>query len=120
MQSDILNLEILDELKSEFGTDTLLELLQLARDSATAELAALISQIEAGSDVKIRRIAHSLVGILGQYGGIYAARCAREAQTAPDDALVEKAWVLMDAGQAMIEALRHYAVSLSQERPAAA
>jgi len=113
MRPTALDTAILDEMRSEFGVATLVELLRLAGTSAESELAELQRQIEAGGDVKVRRIAHSLVGILGQYGATEAARCARETQMADDDALESQARELVCQGRAALQALRQLAESLS-------
>ena len=116
-EGSMLDHDVLDELRMEFGVGTLLELLQLAKSSADSELDELDRQLEQGAGTKIRRIAHSLIGILGQYGALDAARLARLTQTAADDALDPAARALIDAGRAAIEELRLYADEIALTEP---
>ncbi|MBY0610775.1 MAG: Hpt domain-containing protein [Beijerinckiaceae bacterium] len=104
-----LDIDILDELRSEFGVDILVELLRMAKASAETELDELSRQIDAGSSLKTRRIAHSLVGILGQYGAMEASRLARETQHADDAELFAQAAALVEAGREALTELRRYA-----------
>ena len=104
-----LDIDVLDELRAEFGVDILVELLRMAEASAENELDELSRQIDSGSRLKTRRIAHSLVGILGQYGAMEAARRARETQHAGDDEIFEQAACLVQAGREALEELRRYA-----------
>lgn len=114
MQSTKLDTGILEDMRAEFGIETLVELLCLASTSAENELCELVRQIEAGADGKVRRIAHSLVGILGQYGAANAARCARETQTAEDEVLVAQARELVAEGQAALIELKQLSETLAK------
>ena len=107
-----LDTEILDELRTEFGVDILVDLLHMAGSSAESELNELSRQIDLRAAYKMRRIAHSLVGILGQYGVTDAARCARETQIASDDDLEQHARILMENGRAALDELRRFTETL--------
>ena len=107
-----LDTAILDELRTEFGVETLVDLLHLAHSSAETELNELSRQIDMRGALKMRRIAHSLVGILGQYGATDAARCARETQIASDEDLEQHARILIESGNAALAELRRFTETL--------
>ena len=107
-----LDTDVLDELRTEFGVDILVDLLRMARSSAETELNELSRQIDVRGAQKMRRIAHSLVGILGQYGAMDAARCAKETQIAPDEDLEQHARILIESGRSALDELHSFAEAL--------
>ena len=117
MTNGRLDMDILDELRTEFGNDILVDLLRLAKSSAETEISALVEQINQRSVFRMRRIAHSLVGILGQYGATEAANCARQAQAASEEDLVPAALRLVEASRAAIDDLHSYAETVAMAMP---
>ncbi len=109
---DKLDLAILAELEHEFSPQVLRDLIKLTVESAERELVALAGAIETGSNAELRRIAHRMVGIFGQYGASKASSAARNVQAADESMVVPACSRLLQAGRTALVQLRQYALQL--------
>ena len=96
--------DMLGELFEICGPEVFQSLLDVAIRNLRSEKAALLEAHAADRTADLRKIAHKLAGILGQYGSHRAAEAATRIETAPDE-LVSNGIPLL--GMMVDEAISH-------------
>ena len=91
--------DMLAELREACGPDLFMSLLGVAVQSLGDDRAAMRGAYEASDFVAVRRFAHKLAGVLGQYGSLRAARTASAVETAEDAVLHQR----LEALDAVVE-----------------
>lgn len=106
--------DMLGELLEMCGPEVFQNLIEVAIRNIRSEKAALLEAHAAGRHGDMRKLAHKLAGILGQYGAHRAAEAASRIEVAADDAVsggVPLLGVMIDEAIVSIEKWREKAVA---------
>lgn len=104
--ADLLDTEALVELREAVGADSFVLLSSSCQQDAVAALAEVESAVATGDAACLRKAAHRLSGLFGQFGAPQAAVAARAVESADDSEIMERVAGLLRLGPAAVEALK--------------
>lgn len=101
-----LDIEALVALREAVGADTFALLSSRCQQDAVASLAEVESAVATGDVVRLRKAAHRLRGLFGQFGAPQAAVAAGAVESADDSEIMHRVAELLRLGPAAMEALK--------------
>lgn len=101
-----LDIKALVELRDAVGADTFVLLSSGYQQDAVASLAEVESAVATGDVARVRKAAHRLNGLFGQFGAPQAAAAARAVEGADDSEIMHRVADLLRLGPDAMEALK--------------
>jgi CheY-like chemotaxis protein/HPt (histidine-containing phosphotransfer) domain-containing protein len=102
----LLDIKALVELREAVGADSFVQLSSTCQQDAVASLAEVESAMATGDVARLRKAAHRLKGLFGQFGAPQAAVAAGAVESADDSEIMHRVADLLRLGPAAMEALK--------------
>ena len=102
----LLDIKALVELREAVGADSFVQLSSTCQQDAVVSLAEVESAMATGDVARLRKAAHRLSGLFGQFGALQAAVAAGAVESADDSEIMHRVADLLRLGPAAMEALK--------------
>jgi signal transduction histidine kinase/DNA-binding response OmpR family regulator len=102
----LLDIKALVELREAVGAASFVQLSSTCQQDAVASLAEVESAMATGDVARLRKAAHRLKGLFGQFGAPQAAVAAGAVESADDSEIMHRVAELLRLGPAAMEALK--------------
>ncbi len=102
----LLDINALVELREAVGADSFVQLSSACQQDVVASLAEVESAMATGDVARLRKAAHRLRGLFGQFGAPQAAVAAGAVENADDSEIMHRVAELLRLGPAAMEALK--------------